>query len=191
MFLMILFYTTCSALCHIILEERRDGLIERSIVAGVTAFEFMLSQVLIQTIFMLIQVLFLIIFCFSFLQLPNEGSLSLLSFFIFSQGLIGIMLGILISSISKDVAFSSMICVCVFAVYLTAGGVYWPIENSPYVLQWFSTLLPSTVPVNSMRNIMFRGWGIHYFQVYIGFIVTYIWLFIFIVVSVLALKTNF
>ena len=44
--------------------ERKEGLLERSLVAGVTSFQFLISHILTQFLVLLVQVTFLMFFTF-------------------------------------------------------------------------------------------------------------------------------
>lgn len=52
----------------------------------------------------------------------------------------------------------------------------WPKEGMPLVLRWFSYFLPTTLPNESLRYILERGWSIARSEVYTGFLITLTWI---------------
>ena len=74
-------------------------------------------------------------------------------------------MGILFSNLISDELIALLFIIWLFVISLTIG-VFWPIENMPQYLQFASKFYPTTLPIISMRNIMYRGWGIDYFEVY-------------------------
>lgn len=67
-------------------------------------------------------------------------------------------------------------------------GIIWPIEGMHAVLKWISFVLPLTKSTESMRAMLARGWSISNPTVYNGFISTFIWICIFMTLSLLLLK---
>lgn len=56
---------------------------------------------------------------------------------------------------------------------------------------WMSSLaafLPQTLPVESMRFILSRGWGMDYFEVVLGFIATSGWIVIYLIAATFIFK---
>ncbi len=58
-----------------------------------------------------------------------------------------------------------------FPLWFTSG-CFWPLESIPYNLRMLFYLNPLAFPIESMRSIMLRGWGIDNMNVLIGFIVS-------------------
>lgn len=52
-------------------------------------------------------------------------------------------------------------------------------------MRWLSKLLPQTIPAEAFRDVMSKGWGITHPDVLLGFGVTYIWIFIFLLATVI------
>lgn len=67
-------------------------------------------------------------------------------------------------------------------------GIIWPIEGMDHGLRWFSFILPLTKSTASLRAMLARGWSISEPTVYNGFIATFVWIIIFMTLSILLLK---
>lgn len=175
---------------QLMIKENCDGLIERSIVAGMAPLEFILSQVLVQMIPILLQMILLLV-CISF-QMSNEGSLMLLAFILFSQAFNGMFWGIFVGSVSKDSYIGTIIVMGLLVLLLPISGIIWPLETlSSDITQYISSCSPITLPLVSFRSVMMRGWGCNHFHVYIGLIVLFVWDFILFILSFILWKIKF
>ncbi|XP_054155163.1 ABC transporter G family member 20-like [Oppia nitens] len=189
-YVLLAFFATSAVTGHLIMDERRDGLLERSLVAGITAFEFLLSHTLTQFLILCLQIAFMLLMPFLLFHRQLTGPLWVLIALALSQGFCGIAFGLMISALCSDIIYAAMFVICMFFVSIIIGGCFWPIENMPLWLRYWSYLMPSTIPIQSMRAILFREWTVDYFQVYIGFIVTYVWFAVFVIVALIFLRRS-
>uniref|UniRef100_T1I7X7 ABC-2 type transporter domain-containing protein n=1 Tax=Rhodnius prolixus TaxID=13249 RepID=T1I7X7_RHOPR len=60
-------------------------------------------------------------------------------------------------------------------VSMMIGGMMWPLEAEPVVIRYFSLILPSTLPTESVRSLTIRNKGFSDEVVYKGFISSIIW----------------
>lgn len=153
--------------------------------------EFIVAQVLVQTAVIILQIIALLIAPFVFFDVPNEGSMILLSIELFFQSFNGTICGILIGIVSKDSIQGIILCMAIYIVILPCSGTICPLEYSPFWLQKISSLLPLTQPVDALRSIMSKGWGINYYQVYIAFLSSSIWFMIFLSLCFIFVKIKF
>ena len=182
------FYVTSLLTAHMIIDERREGLLERSVVAGVSALEFLLSNLLTMLIIGTFQLSLLLFIPYALLGIRISGSIPLLLALLLSQGLCGVGLGLVISSLIYDITIAGLVLYFLYLSAMMTTGTMWPIENMPSILQYISKFHPNTMPIQAVRSIIYREWTIDFFEVYIGFVVTYIWFTIFIVITLLLLK---
>ena len=73
---------------------------------------------------------------------------------------------------------------------MATAGVLWPIKNMPKILQIIAKLMPNTLAVQSLRDIMYKQWTIDYTEVYMGFVVTFVWICISYDISAHYLQKN-
>ncbi len=64
-----------------------------------------------------------------------------------------------------------MISAFIFPLLL-CSGVIWPLEGIRTELRDFLYWTPLTQPIDSLRSIMLRGWGLSHTSVQMGFIVS-------------------
>lgn len=165
--------------------ERKEGLLERSLVAGVTSFEFLLSHVLTQLLVLAVQIFLLLIFTFLVFEIPSEGPFIWVVLLTILQGCCGMAYGLMISAICREENSATMLALGSFYPNLLLSGTVWPVQAMPAIMRNISYFLPQTIPIESMRYILSRGWGPSYPEVAAGFGVTIIWTLFFLVSAVL------
>ena len=72
--IVVAFFATTVMTTHLLIKERNDGLVEWSLVAGVTPFEFVLLHIILQTLLLAFQVGFKLIVVFLIFTIPNSMS---------------------------------------------------------------------------------------------------------------------
>jgi len=79
--------------------------------------------------------------------------------------------GLFLSVISKTVTDCILMSLGVCYPFLVLSGLIWPIEAMHPALRIFSQIfIPSTLPVESLGNIINRGWSVMNFHVVKGFV---------------------
>jgi ABC-type multidrug transport system permease subunit len=74
---------------------------------------------------------------------------------------------------------NSAIHISLGSVYINLfiSGILWPMEGMNVVLRYFCYLMPQTLAIESLRNIMGRGWGIERPEVFGGILISFGWIF--------------
>ena len=151
-------------------QERRDGLFERSLVAGVGKEVVFLSHVITSCLVSILQIIGLYITGFLLFNTINNSSLPLLFSYMFLIQLSAISLGLVISSlIDRDIA-------CIIIVWfiilpqLFCCGLFWPLEAMDKNLKnFFYYASPMAIPMETMRNLILRGWDFDHSDIRFGF----------------------
>ncbi|CAG2164461.1 unnamed protein product, partial [Oppiella nova] len=177
--LVVAYFGTTTVTSHLLIKERTDGLVDRNLVAGVKPLEFVFSHVILQLFILSLQVGLKLILVFIVYTIPTNGSIISASAITFLQGLCGLMFGLMISAICPDEIYATTLCIGAFFPTVMMGGIFWPLESMPTGIRYVSQLLPSTLAIESLRNILLRGWGLSHSHVLIGFIMTILWLLFF------------
>lgn len=71
---------------------------------------------------------------------------------------------------------------------IVPAGVVWPTQAMPYYMRYLSYGLPQTIPTESLRCILSRGWGIGHTEVWLGFVVSGAWCAIFLLFAAVAFR---
>lgn len=178
--------TGLTALAFIL--EKRDGLLERSLVSGVTTSQILLAHASVQVLVMTIQIGLVLTFTFFVFEIPSNGPFFWVVLLILLQGCTGMGFGLLVSAVCDEENTAVMMLVGTFYTNLILAGIIWPLEAMPRWLRWVSYAQPQTLPTETLRNILSRGWGIGETGVYLGFAVTIGWLIVFLLAAGLFMR---
>ncbi|XP_050548996.1 ABC transporter G family member 23-like [Daktulosphaira vitifoliae] len=156
-FMAFYFASACSA--TFMLLEKLDGLLSRSMVAGVSIVEVVISLLLVQSIGFTIQnTLFVLISLFIF-ENPIEISfgLWLIPFLLTLISVNGFLYGLIASAVSTN---SVSVMFLTFGYNLSEafiGDYIWPLISQPWYLQIISYNLPITVYGRLITNITVKA----------------------------------
>nr|APD26548.1 ATP-binding cassette transporter subfamily H member -like2 protein [Brachionus koreanus] len=163
--------------------EKRVGLTERAHISGVRTIELLLSQLIVYSILMAIQVFIILGLLFGFFKLPLKGSFFLLIGLLLSQGFCGLSYGLSLASVFYGEETVIQVTLASFYPILLMSGIIWPIEAQPtWLSNYISKLLPLTYATDSFRAILEKDWNIGNEKVFKGFLVTYAWTVLFLIV---------
>nr|XP_006817503.1 PREDICTED: uncharacterized protein LOC102803451 [Saccoglossus kowalevskii] len=157
--LSITFFLAVGLTALTLIIERKEGLLDRSWVAGVNAAELMLAHLMTQFIIMMMQIVLELAFILGVFKVPCEGSILLVLILTLMQGFCGMSYGLLISACIDDENAAVQVSLGSFYPNLLLSGIIWPVEAIPYPLRYLSYALPQTFATEAMRCIMFRACG--------------------------------
>uniref|UniRef100_A0A3B4VBQ0 ABC transporter G family member 23-like n=1 Tax=Seriola dumerili TaxID=41447 RepID=A0A3B4VBQ0_SERDU len=186
--LSITFYLAVGLTALSFVLERKEGLLDRCWVAGVSSLETMLAHLFSQLFVISVQIILLLLFILLVFKMPNEGSLVLVIILIVLQGVTGISFGLVISAAIDDEQSANQAALGIFYPNLIISGIIWPVECIPYPLRYISLALPQTYASEALRCIMYRGWGLSRMMVWRGFAVTLGWNTFFLILATVILK---
>ncbi|XP_045075548.1 ABC transporter G family member 20, partial [Coregonus clupeaformis] len=186
--LSITFYLAVGLTALSFVIERKEGLMDRCWVAGVSSLETVLAHLISQLFVISIQVILLLLLMLLVFKIPNEGNLVLVIALIVLQGVTGISFGLVISSSIDDEQNANQAALGIFYPNLIVSGIIWPVECIPYPLRYISLALPQTYASEALRCIMYRGWGLSRMMVWRGFAVTLGWNTFFLILATVILK---
>ncbi|CAG2171610.1 unnamed protein product [Oppiella nova] len=119
----------------------------------------------------ILQTFSVLMIAFLIFEIPNRGSILWVSVLIVMQGVCGMAYGILISAITKEENFTLILCMGSMFPQFLLSGVVWPVETMPKILIFIST----AKSIEAVRYMLYRGWGLDHFEVYLGFIISSSW----------------
>nr|XP_004553521.3 ABC transporter G family member 20 [Maylandia zebra] len=186
--LSITFYLAVGLTALSFVLERKEGLLDRCWVAGVSSLETILAHLFSQLFIISIQIILLLLMILLVFKNPNEGSLVLVIILMVLEGVTGISLGLVISSAIDDEQSANQAALGIFYPNLILSGIFWPVECIPYPLSYLSLVLPLTYASEALRCIMCRGWDLSRMMVWRGFAVTLGWNILFLILATVILK---
>ncbi|XP_071441834.1 ABC transporter G family member 23-like [Hetaerina americana] len=186
--LTIVFFLSVALTSGAMIIERKEGLIERSLVSGITPSEILMSHVVTQFVVMTVQVVVVLVLSFPVFGISIVGDMLYVVILTVLNGLCGMCFGFLISCACDDERSATYLGLGSFLPVIMLCGIIWPVEGIHYSLKSLSVVMPLTQATASMRSILGRGWGIDEPVVYLGFISTFVWIAVFLTGSFLMLK---
>ncbi|XP_021950774.1 ABC transporter G family member 23 [Folsomia candida] len=157
------------------IQDKKQGTLDRSMVAGVTAFDVIAAFMVTEGSLVVFQVvLSFIIMVFGF-GLTIQGSSILFFFLLLLNGISGLSLGFLIAMLVNEEMEAVIITLGLYTPILILSGIIWPLEGTAFGVKVLSHCLPSTYPTEAIRSIVNRGWGISSSHVWPGFAMLFGW----------------
>ncbi|XP_022905337.1 ABC transporter G family member 20-like [Onthophagus taurus] len=184
----IMFFLGTTMTSSIMIQDRLEGVWDRSIVAGVSSVEIVLTHFITQFIIICIQVIEVMIITFLFYKIEYVGNIALITFMVVLQGVCGMVFGFWISIISENHNMANIIATGTFYPIILLCGLVWPLEGQPTVLRFISKCLPFTVAIESLRNVMRKGWGVVNLDVLNGIGISLAWIVGLSIISILLVK---
>ncbi|KAK3921154.1 ABC transporter G family member 20 [Frankliniella fusca] len=178
--LTLIFFMSLASAVGAILSEKNEGLLDRSLVMGVTMREIMWSHIVIQNFMMILQTIIVLVGFFVVLQITQDGPLFWVVLLCVLQGFCGMCCGMLVSALTDSDREATFVALGSFFPFIVLSGMIWPIEGMHYALRRCGWALPLTLATTSLRYMMTRGWGPSYPEVWYGFLSSIVWIVIFL-----------
>lgn len=119
----------------VLFRSFRQGLLDRSWVAGVTPFEILFSHVVTQFVVMCGQTALVLIFMILVFEITCNGDIFSVIVLTLLQGMCGMCFGFVISAICELERNAIQLALGSFYPTLLLSGVIWPIEGMPFILK--------------------------------------------------------
>jgi len=141
-----------------IVKEKEAGTIEQIVVTPLRDSEFILGKMIPFTITGFIQVFLVLIVAVFFFKVPLRGSLPALLTLSILFVIVGLGLGIFVSSISKTQQQATMTAqfLLLFPMMILSGFIF-PIENMPKFFQYLTYFIPIRYALEIVRGIFLKG----------------------------------
>jgi ABC-2 type transport system permease protein len=146
-----------------ITREKEFGTMEVLLVSPLRPIQIILGKVMPYFFLSFINVLLILALSWFVFGLPVKGSIALLLAECMLYILMSLTLGILISTVSKNMQqaiFISLIGLMLPTILLS--GFIFPIENMPKIYDYVSMILPPRYFILIIKNIMIKGTGLAY-----------------------------
>jgi hypothetical protein len=160
------------------MSDRREGLWNRTLLAGVSFSELIISQFLVYSLIVLIINFESLVYIVLIFKCPNYLSYVKVLPLLMALGWTGIFFGIVVSvSTSSSLAANAFLFSC-FGIINTLGGIFVPNEKLKIFFKGLVYCLPFTNPANAIRDILFKDFGFFDASVLLGSAVSLIWIII-------------
>ncbi|XKL69122.1 hypothetical protein PGB90_006891 [Kerria lacca] len=173
-----------------ILMEKMAGLLERSLVAGVSILEVVISHMVVQFIVLSIQTTLMMLVLFVLYDNPIEGSLLWILLLLFLTGANGMCYGFMVSVMCDTDTAATFMGLGSFFPLAMLSGMMWPLEGMHWILRSVGWILPITLSTETFRALSARAWTITHPTVYKGFFSSLGWICFFLSITMLVIKRN-
>ncbi|KAK9499328.1 hypothetical protein O3M35_002381 [Rhynocoris fuscipes] len=153
-----------------ILMEKREGLLERSFISGMTLPEIMVGHAIVNFVILSLQTLFMWVVLFIIFDNVFNGSLLLAILLLYLVGFSGMCYGYFVSAICDTDQAATYMGLGSFFPLAMLSGMVWPFEGMHYLLRAIGWCLPLTLTTDAFRSISSRSWGLNHPAVYAGFL---------------------
>ncbi|XP_054167797.1 ABC transporter G family member 20-like [Oppia nitens] len=174
----------------LLIQERKDGLFDRSIVAGAGHQLIFVSHFLTSSLMSFLNVILMLLIAFIWFDITNYGSYSLVVVLVMTQAVNAISLGLLISSLCRESFVAFFLSLFITLSQLFTSGAVFPNESIEPEVRKLLYYSPISMPTESLRNVMLRGWTFTNFYVYHGFAINLMTALVFIVIAMIVFKRN-
>jgi ABC-2 type transport system permease protein len=154
------------------LRERVGGTLERLLATPVTRGEIVVGYSIGFSVFATVQVLILTLYVLGRVDVPTIGPVGaftlgldapsagspLIAFLVgFLLAVGAVNLAIFLSTFARTELQIVQFIPIVIVPQGLLGGIFWPIDRLPDVLQWVAHVLPVTYAVDALREVMLKG----------------------------------
>lgn len=139
------------------LRERGQGTLERLLTTPVGRADLMVGYMLGFLIFAAIQAMLVLLYTILVLQVGFRGNLVEASLFLLILAVVGVSLGILISTFAHNEFQIVQFIPIIIIPQIFLSGVIVPIREMPTPLEILSQALPLTYAVDGIQKIMLKG----------------------------------
>ncbi|VVC31700.1 AAA+ ATPase domain,P-loop containing nucleoside triphosphate hydrolase,ABC transporter-like,ABC [Cinara cedri] len=145
----------------IMLSAKLDGVLGRSMFAGVKIFEFIISLFCIITALILVQMFTTCFIAYVILNNPIQITSGLFAFSILLLilGWLGFFFGVLSAIFSTSFVGGCNIITGSFFTQVLLSGMLWPFEGQPKLLRIGSELLPVRLISKTLNDIVLKGFA--------------------------------
>jgi ABC-2 type transport system permease protein len=185
------------------LRERIGGTLERLLATPVTRAEIVLGYGLGFGFFATLQIIVLTLFVLGHLDVPSLGPLPaftiglgvgsagspVLAFVVALLLSLGaVNLGIFLSTFARTELQVIQFIPLVIVPQGLLGGIFWPVDRLPDILQAVAHVMPITYAVDALRNVMLKGAGLSNANVQLDIAVLAAIALVFVVLATLTIK---
>ena len=143
-----------------IVKEKEIGTMEVLLVSPMKPVYIILAKATPYLLLSLVNIATILALSYFLLDVPINGSLSLLVCVSVLYALVALCLGLLISTIADTQQAAMLISAVVLMLpIILLSGMMFPIENMPVILQVISNIVPAKWYIIAVKDIMIKGLG--------------------------------
>jgi ABC-2 type transport system permease protein len=158
--MMIVMMGAMTGIPRAISHEKEIGTFDGILAAPVSEISIIFGKTIAQTVRGFIQGIIVLVIAILIFGVTIQGSLPL-TFGILLLGIFSFIgLGILLTSMSDNEETATILMTVLQFPMMFLTGIFFPIQQMPWFMQWLSQILPLTYAVTAMRKVMILNAGI-------------------------------
>jgi ABC-2 type transport system permease protein len=154
---MVVMMSLMTGLPHAISYEKDTGTLDGMLVAPVNRLSIIFGKVLAQTTRGMIQGLLILVLAILIFGVVIYGNILLVVFLLLLGVFSFVGLGILITSFIENEETASMVMMTFMFPMMFLSGVFFPIQQMPWVMQNIAYALPLTYATSALRKVIILG----------------------------------
>lgn len=206
-----LFFLATLVTASVFINDRTEGIWDRTLVAGITTPEMLIAHIAIQSCIVFMQCVEVMLYVGFIFGTENKGDNFTIIALLGLNGVAGLffgmkhiylrksqrflqsllcrrIVGLLISVFCDSHTMANFVATGTFYPMIILCGLLWPLEGMPIFLRNLAYVFPFTVPTMAVRNVLEKGWTVWHPQVYNGFIVVIAWIIGIFVMCLIGLR---
>ncbi|GAM25192.1 hypothetical protein SAMD00019534_083670, partial [Acytostelium subglobosum LB1] len=169
-------------------REKIDGSLDRLFAVGVNVPVCLAGSFCAHILLLLIQTTLLMLITVFGFKISIEGDVALVILMLILLGIVGMNMGLVISSVAVIETEAIQLSLASFFPSLLLSGVMWPVQAIPPWFSWISYALPTTWAAEALRDIMIRGAGMSFRKVWQAYLIVTAWAVFLLIVASFKLK---
>jgi len=159
MMMMVVMFSVMTGLPRAISHEKEAGTFDGVLAAPTSRFSIILGKTIAQSVRGIIQGVIVLVLAIFLFGVTINGPILLVVFLLLLGIFSFIGLGIAITSAAKDEETASTFMMVLQFPMLFLSGVFFPIEQMPWYMQYVAKALPLTYATSAMRKVVVLGAG--------------------------------
>jgi len=157
MMAMVVMMSLMTGLPHAISYEKDIGTMDGLLVAPISRLSIILGKVMAQTTLGMVQGLLILVLAMALFGVVVYGSILLVILLLLLIVFSFVGLGILITSFTDNEQTASMIMMTLMFPMMFMSGVFFPLQQMPWFMQYIARCLPLTYATSAMRKVVVLG----------------------------------
>lgn len=157
---MVVMMSLMTGLPHAISYEKDIGTLDGMLVAPVSRLSIILGKVMAQTVRGMVQGCIILLLALILFGVVVHGNILLVFLLLILTVFSFVGLGILITSFTDKEETAAMVMMTFMFPMMFLSGVFFPVQQMPWFMQYASKLLPLTYAAQALRKVMVLGAGI-------------------------------
>ncbi|XP_015787578.1 ABC transporter G family member 23-like [Tetranychus urticae] len=159
-----------------LINLRTSKTFERLLVAGVSKETMLTVHFVTRLALQIPLILFIICLQCTLIGVDYPDKIIWAIFLFIIQTAIGIVCGIVLSGLSREVVASLYAVSGIFVILTFSTGAIWPLQSISSSFRWIFYCIPGTGSIHAYRSMIYRGWNLLHPKIWPGICIDFVWM---------------